>query len=106
MTRINSGDDVQRLLRMTGGVLTPNQRIVVMLYASSEQNPDGTVMTRATQLAEIAGMKPPVFSRTRRELVEEGWLEERGSIGTVKVYRLSPNQIGDVGGRHLHAVGS
>ncbi|MFI8194772.1 replication initiation protein, RepL2 [Streptomyces sp. NPDC085946] len=106
MTSVNNGDDVQRLLRMTGGTLTPNQRIMVMLYTSSEQNPDGTVMTRATKLAEIAGMRLPVFSRTRRELVEEGWLEERGSIGTVKVYRLSPTKIGDAGGRHLHAVGS
>lgn len=106
MTRITSGEDVQKLLRRTGGVLTPNQRIVVMLYASSEQNPDGTVMIRATELAEIAGMKPPVFSRTRRELAEEGWLEERGSIGNVKVYRLNPGKTGDVGGRHLHAVGT
>ncbi|WP_328335877.1 MULTISPECIES: helix-turn-helix transcriptional regulator [unclassified Streptomyces] len=106
MIRINGGDDVQKLLMKTGHVLTPNQRIVVMVYASSEQNPDGTVMTRALDLATVAGMKPPVFSRTRRELVEEGWLEERGSFGQVKLYRLNPEKIGDIGGRHLHAVGS
>ncbi|MCZ0975987.1 hypothetical protein O1L55_41440 [Streptomyces albulus] len=45
-------------------MLSPNQRIVVLLYAASEQNSEGAVITRATELAETLGMTPPVFSRT------------------------------------------
>jgi DNA-binding MarR family transcriptional regulator len=75
--RIHDAEDVQYLLRKTGRVLNPNQRIVVMLYASSEQRPDGTVMIRASELAATAGMTPPVLSRTRKELLEAGWLECR-----------------------------
>lgn len=105
--RINDAEDVQYLLRKTGRKLNPNQRIVVMLYASSDQNADGTVTTRATDLAETAGMTPPVFSRTRKELCEAGWLEETGKFGRVKLYRLSPQIFDDRGpeGRHLRAVG-
>ncbi|MFJ5948175.1 hypothetical protein [Streptomyces noursei] len=41
-----------------------HQGIVVLLYAASEQNFEGAVITRATELAETLGMTPPVFSRT------------------------------------------
>ncbi|MFI2764869.1 replication initiation protein, RepL2 [Streptomyces echinatus] len=99
---------MQYLLRRTGRVLNPNQRIVVMLYASSAQRPDGTVMIKASELAATAGMTPPVLSRTRKELVEAGWLEVTGSVGSVKHYRLAPAMFEDRGpaGRHLRAVGS
>lgn len=104
---IHGPEDVQYLLSKTGG-LTPNQRIVVMLYASSEQRPDGTVTTMATELAKIASLTPPVLSRTRKELVAAGWLEETGSFGRVKLYRLVPDIFKDRGaaGRHLRAVGN
>ncbi|WP_063837906.1 helix-turn-helix domain-containing protein [Streptomyces sp. MUSC 125] len=106
--RIHNAEDVQYLLKKTGRVLNPNQRIVVMLYASSEQRPDGTVMIKASELAATAGMTPPVLSRTRKELVTAGWMEETGSIGSVKLYRLAPAMFEERGpaGRHLHAVGS
>lgn len=106
--RIHDAEDVRYLLKKTGRKLSPNQRIVVMLYASAEQNADGTVATRATDLAETAGMTPPVFSRTRKELCEAGWLEETGRFGRVKIYRLAPKIFDDRGpaGRHLRAVGS
>ncbi|MDH6229124.1 helix-turn-helix domain-containing protein [Streptomyces sp. MJP52] len=104
--KIHDAEDVQYLLRTTGRKLSPNQRLVVLLYASAEQNPDGTVMTRATELAETAGMTPPVFSRTRKELCEAGWLEETGKFGRVSLYRLNRAMFTDRGaaGRHLHAV--
>lgn len=56
--RIHDAADVQYLLKKTGRVLSPNQRIVVMLYASSEQRPDGTVMIKTSTLAATAGMTP------------------------------------------------
>ncbi|NML55164.1 replication initiation protein, RepL2 [Streptomyces sp. R302] len=98
---------MQYLLRKTGEAkLNPNQRIVVMLYASSSQRPDGTVETQATELAKTAGMTPPVLSRTRRELVDAGWLEPTQKFGRVQVYRLVPGIFADRGlaGRHLRAV--
>ncbi|MEU6540527.1 replication initiation protein, RepL2 [Streptomyces sp. NPDC047000] len=106
--KIHEAADVQYLLRKTGRVLTPSQRIVVMLYASCEQRPDGTVMIKASELAVIAGMTAPVFSRTRKELVTAGWMEETGGVGSVKLYRLTPEIFEDRGqaGRHLRAVGS
>ncbi|MDX3319773.1 replication initiation protein, RepL2 [Streptomyces sp. ME03-5684b] len=98
--RIHDAANVQYLLKKTG-------RIVVMLYASSEQRPDGTVMIKASTLAATAGMTPPVLSRTRKELLKAGWLEVTGSVGSVKHYRLAPALFEDRGqaGRHLRAVG-
>lgn len=104
--RIHGPEDVLDVLRRTGRVLSPNQRLVVMLYAASEQRPDGSVITRATELAETVGMTPPVFSRTRKELVKLGWLEETGRIGQIKLYRLDP-QVGveqSRSGGHLRVV--
>ncbi|MFD7961329.1 replication initiation protein, RepL2 [Streptomyces zaomyceticus] len=106
--RIEGAEDVQYLLQKTGEAkLNPNQRIVVMLYASSPQKPDGTVETKATDLARTAGMTPPVLSRTRRELVDAGWLEATQKFGRVQIYRLVPGIFADRGpaGRHLRAVG-
>ncbi|MFC8869369.1 replication initiation protein, RepL2 [Streptomyces sp. NPDC057148] len=79
-----------------------------MLYASSEQRPDGTVMIKASTLVATAGMTPPVLSRTRKELLEAGWLEVTGSVGSAKHYRLNPALFEDRGqaGRHLRAAGS
>jgi DNA-binding MarR family transcriptional regulator len=94
--KVHNADDVIYLLRRTGeGLgskrLSPNQRLVVILYASSEQTADGTVVIRATELAATVGMTASVLSRTRKELVELGWLEESGSVGRVKLYRLNPD---------------
>lgn len=105
--RIHDAADVQYLLSKTGRVLSPNQRLLVLLYASSEQRPDGTVLIKASELAATAGMTAPVFSRTRKELVAAGWMEETGHVGNVKLYRLVPAIFEDRGpaGRHLRAVG-
>lgn len=106
--KIHDRYDVLDLLKLTGRVLSPNQRIVVLLYAASEQNSEGAVITRATELAETVGMTPPVFSRTRKELVQLGWLEEAGSVGRIKLYRLAQHvdtQRGR-GSGHLRVVGS
>lgn len=88
--KIHRSEDVLYVLKRTGRVLNPNQRIVVMLYAASEQRPDGSVWIKATDLAATAGMSAPVFSRTRKELEALGWLEEVDSVGPVRVFRLTP----------------
>lgn len=116
--KINGADDVIYLLRRTGeGMgskrLSPNQRLVVLLYASSEQDQNGTVIIRATELAATVGMTASVLSRTRKELVELGWLEEAGSVGRVKLYRLNPGIAEEEADRrgprntgHLRVVGT
>ncbi|MBT2447931.1 replication initiation protein, RepL2 [Streptomyces sp. ISL-43] len=88
--KVHGSEDVLYVLKRTGRVLNPNQRIVVMLYAAADQRPDGSVWIKATELAETAGMSAPVFSRTRKELEALGWLEEVDSVGPVKVFRLTP----------------
>ncbi|WP_411112135.1 replication initiation protein, RepL2 [Streptomyces sp. c-19] len=105
--RIHDREDVLYLLRRTGRVLTPNQRLVVLEYAASEQRADGGVMVKATEMAELLGMTAPVFSRTRKELVALGWLREVGRVGQVRIYALDPRieqERGRAGG-HLRAVG-
>ncbi|MFJ7270876.1 replication initiation protein, RepL2 [Streptomyces sp. NPDC099050] len=105
--KVHGSEDVLYVLRRTGRVLNPNQRIVVMLYAASEQRPDGSVWIKGAELAETAGMSAPVFSRTRKELEALGWLEEVDSVGTVRIFRLTPTvgaERGQSGGR-LRLVG-
>ncbi|MET9497404.1 replication initiation protein, RepL2 [Streptomyces sp. NPDC006552] len=66
--------------------------MVVLLYAAVPQQPDGSVMTRATELAETVRMTTPSFSRTRKELVSLGWLEQAGRVAQVKIYRLAEQE--------------
>lgn len=56
--------------------MTANQRLVVMLYAMHPTDRAGAVIETGAKLAELVGMSPTVFSRTRRQVVEAGWLEE------------------------------
>ncbi|MFF9901198.1 replication initiation protein, RepL2 [Streptomyces longispororuber] len=104
--KIRDSEDVRYLLKKTGRRLNPNQRLVVLLYASSEQRPDGGVMEKASDLAETLGMTPAAFSRTRKELAAEGWLEAVENFGRVKIYRLAPAITKDRAGGHLRVVGS
>ncbi|MFI6689196.1 replication initiation protein, RepL2 [Streptomyces sp. NPDC050485] len=103
--KIHDSDDVLFLLERSAKDLTQSQRLVALLYAASEQRADGAVLVRASELAAAVGMTGPAFSRTRKEMVEKGWLEEAGTIGRLKVYRL-PSAISRqrVGG-HLRVVG-
>lgn len=105
--RIRGPEDVLDLLRRTGGVLSPNQRLVVLLYAAVPQQPDGSVITKATELAEVVKMTTPAFSRTRKELMALGWLEEADRVGRLKIFRLA-HQEGEIrprGREHLRVVG-
>ncbi|WP_081241053.1 replication initiation protein, RepL2 [Streptomyces viridosporus] len=90
-------DDKHRnldLLQRTAG-MTANQRLVVMLYALHPTDRAGAVLETAANLAELVGMSPSVFSRTRRQVVEAGWLEESDRLAHIKYYRLSPKATGE-----------
>jgi precorrin-3B methylase len=82
------------LLEKTAG-MTANQRLVVMLYALHPTDRSGAVLETAANLAKLVGMAPPVFSRTRKQVIEAGWLEETERIGHIKYYRLDPRRMGE-----------
>lgn len=92
-----SSDDKQKnldLLEKTVG-MTANQRLVVMLYALHPTDRSGAVLETAANLAKLVGMAPPVFSRTRKQVIEAGWLEETERIGHIRYYRLDPKRLGE-----------
>ncbi|MFF3920242.1 replication initiation protein, RepL2 [Streptomyces sp. NPDC001393] len=92
-----SSDDKQKnlkLLEKTAG-MSANQRLVVMLYALHPTDRSGAVLETAANLAKLVGMAPPVFSRTRKQVIEAGWLEETERIGHIKYYRLDPKRMGE-----------
>ncbi|MFF5499830.1 replication initiation protein, RepL2 [Streptomyces aquilus] len=92
-----TSDDKQqnlRLLEATAG-MTANQRLVVMLYALHPTDRSGAVLETAAQLAKLVGMAPPVFSRTRKQVIALGWLEETEKIGHIKYYRITPGRLGE-----------
>ena len=89
--QIASREDVRRLMRVTSP-LAPNQRIVVILYASHDQDPDsGAVPVDAKELAAEINMDPSLFSRLRGQLVERGWMEK---IDDTVYYRLTAKADG------------
>ncbi|CAL9639611.1 replication initiation protein, RepL2 [Streptomyces albogriseolus] len=92
-----TSDDKQKnldLLKATAG-MTANQRLVVMLYALHPTDRSGAILETAANLAKLVGMAPPVFSRTRKQVIEAGWLEETEKIGHIKYYRLAPKHLGE-----------
>lgn len=82
-----------QLLEKTAG-MSANQRLVVMLYALHPTDRSGAVLETAANLAKLVGMAAPVFSRTRKQVIEAGWLEETERIGHIKYYRLEPKHLG------------
>jgi hypothetical protein len=92
-----TSDDKQRnleLLQATAG-MTANQRLVVMLYALHPTDRAGAVAETAANLAALVGMSAPVFSRTRKQVIEAGWLEESDRLAHIRYYRLSPKALGE-----------
>jgi hypothetical protein len=92
-----NNDDKQRLLDVlhrTSG-MTANQRLVVMLYAMHPTDRAGAVVETGANLAKLVGMSPTVFSRTRRQVVEAGWLEESDRLAHISYYRLSQKSTGE-----------
>ncbi|MFD5437361.1 replication initiation protein, RepL2 [Kitasatospora sp. NPDC127067] len=90
--QINSREDVRKIMRLTSA-LAPNQRQVVMLYASHDQDPSsGAVPLDAKELAAEINMDPSLFSRLRGQLVERGWMEK---IDDTVYYRLTSKADGN-----------
>ncbi|MFD6294340.1 replication initiation protein, RepL2 [Streptomyces sp. NPDC060235] len=92
-----TSDDKQKnldLLEKTAG-MTANQRLVVMLYALHPTDRSGAVLETAATLAKLVGMAPPVFSRTRKQVIEAGWLEQTEKLGHIKYFRLDPRRLGE-----------
>ncbi|MFB7341253.1 hypothetical protein ACFCZ6_14445 [Streptomyces hydrogenans] len=55
---------------------------------------EGPVEKTAADLARLVGIAAPHFSRARRELEQEGWLEYTHSEGQVKFFRLGEKATG------------
>ncbi|MHC0433513.1 replication initiation protein, RepL2 [Streptomyces sp. O3] len=93
---MNNDDKIKtlHLLQRTAG-MTANQRLVVMLYAVHPADRSGAVIETAAELAKLVGLSPTVFSRTRRQVIEAGWLEESERLAHIRYYRLSPKATGE-----------
>ncbi|MFE6133522.1 replication initiation protein, RepL2 [Streptomyces sp. NPDC056437] len=92
-----NNDDKGKLLDVlhrTAG-MTANQRLVVMLYAMHPTDRSGAIIETGAKLAKLVGMSPTVFSRTRRQVVEAGWLEESERLAHISYYRLSAKSTGE-----------
>ncbi|MEF9908615.1 replication initiation protein, RepL2 [Streptomyces flavovirens] len=91
---IECREEIRDLLKVTSD-LPPLQRLVIILYASMDQDDTGTVNATGAMLAAEAGMTPQLFSRVRRELVAAGWLEENPAlrVGNVRYYRLTSKAV-------------
>ncbi|MGW1496444.1 replication initiation protein, RepL2 [Streptomyces sp. NPDC002402] len=75
--------------------LTPNQRLLLQLYAIMPKEPGGAVRKTARELAEDwLGWTPSLFSRVRGQLVEDGWLEFVDKLSNSPIYRLGERATG------------
>ncbi|MFD9496860.1 replication initiation protein, RepL2 [Streptomyces sp. NPDC060005] len=90
-----SREELQGLFRSTVD-LSPQQRLIVMLYASIEPEASGAVRRTSADLAELSGYNSQSFSRARKDVIRAGYLvevpEER--VGVVRYYALSPKALG------------
>lgn len=90
---MNDRSEQLELLRRAAG-LTNAQRLILWLYSVHPTDRAGTVQAMGQELAEILDMSESVFSRTRRQLIDLGWLEESERLGRIRYYRLSPQMVG------------
>ncbi|MFI9206295.1 replication initiation protein, RepL2 [Streptomyces sp. NPDC053048] len=91
---MNSGDLAATVLRRSRK-LKPNQRLLLQLYATAHKAPNGAVQKTAAVLAEELGWTPTLFSRVRKDLAKEGWLEEVDRISNSPIYRLGELSTGE-----------
>ncbi|MGC0407600.1 replication initiation protein, RepL2 [Streptomyces sp. SAI-163] len=94
---MTSSEDKQQNLELLEKAvgMTTAQRSVVMLYALHPDHRSGAVLETALNLAKRVGMAPPVFSRTRQQIIEVGWLKETGRLGHIKYLRPDPRRMGE-----------
>lgn len=85
---------VQAVLDNSHG-LPANQRLLLVIYANADgKYRNGAVEKTAQDLAKDLGWAPTVFSRTRKELIEAGFLEQHGKFNNVKYFRLTDQALG------------
>jgi acyl carrier protein phosphodiesterase len=85
--------------------LSPNQRLLLVFYATLPTGRTGTQQTGQV-LAEAMGWAPTFFSRVRKELVESGWLEEYDRFNNIRYYHLTNQALGRRPKVvHLHPIG-
>lgn len=70
--------------------LKQNMLMTYAIFGGLEHSVDRT----AVELAEIVGVPASHFSRTRRELEADGWLEFTHKEGQVKFFRLGEKSTG------------
>lgn len=75
------------------GELPHLKQNIVMLYAILG-GLENSVERTAAELAERLGVPAPHFSRSRRELENEEWLEYTHKEGQIKFYRLGERATG------------
>ncbi|MEV8476229.1 replication initiation protein, RepL2 [Streptomyces sp. NPDC051173] len=92
---MSSGDLVALTVLRRTRKLKPNQRLLLQLYALAPKAPNGAVKRTAAALAEELGWTPSLFSRVRKELVKEGWLEEVDRVTNIPIYRLGEESTGE-----------
>lgn len=76
--------------------LTATQRLILMTYWLSADDPTGVLVKTGVDIAELLNLRPTVFSRLRRQLVAEGYLEEsaRHRLGNIRYYGLTRKTTG------------
>jgi len=92
--RTHQPQHLLNLMERTAG-LAANKRLIVMTYALLPADRSGTVEKMGREIAEFLNLTEAVFSRARRQLIEEGWLEQSSELGNIKYYRLTPKATGE-----------
>jgi hypothetical protein len=91
----NDSNEEHRALMRRAKELAPAPRLLLSLYMlMPKDRTTGAVRVTAKELADEIGWKESVFSRTRKVLVDGGWLEEADKYGNVRVYRLTDKALG------------
>jgi DNA-binding MarR family transcriptional regulator len=79
------------LLRTTAD-RTATERLILLTYVMlSSAERGGIVNKTGVELANLLNLAPTVFSRLRRQLVEDGYLEEspQHRLGNIRYYRAT-----------------
>lgn len=87
--------EVRDLFQATAD-LSPTQRLVLFAYAAADPDESGAIRSTSANLAALAGINHQQFSRVRKGLIRDGYLDEVKAlrIGRVGFYRLSAKALG------------
>lgn len=87
--------EVRDLFQATAD-LSPTQRLVLFAYAAADPDESGAIRSTSAKLAALAGINHQQFSRVRKGLIRDGYLDEVKAlrIGRVGFYRLSAKALG------------